>query len=112
MVWTLDNDDFRGLCTGEQSPLVHTLREVLLHSNLIEGSSSQRSVARSAGPRAAAVRFDDDAADDDDDDGEDEGKEASTEAPRRRNTLRRLVQNRQSERNRSVKMLIVCCGVV
>ena len=29
MVWTLDNDDFRGKCYGEQSPLVTTLKSAL-----------------------------------------------------------------------------------
>ncbi|XP_022252902.1 titin-like [Limulus polyphemus] len=38
MVWTLDTDDFRGLCGKEQNPLVNTLRKVLF-SNTIEGFS-------------------------------------------------------------------------
>lgn len=29
MVWTLDNDDFRGKCYGEQSPLISTLKSAL-----------------------------------------------------------------------------------
>ncbi|CAL1282555.1 unnamed protein product [Larinioides sclopetarius] len=29
MVWTLDNDDFRGKCYGEQSPLINTLKNAL-----------------------------------------------------------------------------------
>ncbi|XP_076330940.1 uncharacterized protein LOC143236526 [Tachypleus tridentatus] len=38
MVWTLDTDDFRGLCDNGQNPLVSTLRKVLF-SNNIEGFS-------------------------------------------------------------------------
>lgn len=96
MIWTLDNDDFRGLCTGEPSPLVGTVRDVLLGSNLIAGSSSRRSVARSAdGPESRSsdtvLRFDDEAS---------APEEEIAEPPRRRNTLRKLVQNRQAARNR------------
>lgn len=97
MIWTLDNDDFRGLCTGEPSPLVGTVRGVLLGSNLIAGSSSRRSIARSAseGPQERSsepvLRFDDEAS---------SPEEEVAEAPKRRNTLRRLVQNRQAARNR------------
>lgn len=98
MIWTLDNDDFRGLCTGEPSPLVSTVRDILFGSNLIAGSSSRRSVARSAdGPQERSesdslLRFDDEAAS--------APEEEVAEPPKRRNTLRRLVQNRQAARNR------------
>ncbi|XP_076325319.1 uncharacterized protein LOC143233222 isoform X2 [Tachypleus tridentatus] len=44
MVWTLDNDDFRGLCGNEQSPLVNTLRKALF-SNIIKGSSKRLSAS-------------------------------------------------------------------
>ena len=98
MIWTLDNDDFRGLCTGEPSPLVSTVRDVLFGSNLIAGSSSRRSVARSAdGPQERSstdtdvLRFDDEAS---------APEEEVAEPPKRRNTLRKLVQNRQAAKNR------------
>lgn len=99
MIWTLDNDDFRGLCTGEPSPLVGTVRDILLGSNLIAGSSSRLSVARSAtgpqerssSPSETVLRFDDEAS---------APEEEVADPPRRRNTLRKLVQNRQASRNR------------
>ena len=31
MVWTLDNDDFRGSCNGQQSPLISALKEALFN---------------------------------------------------------------------------------
>lgn len=31
MVWTLDNDDFRGSCNGQQSPLITALKEALFN---------------------------------------------------------------------------------
>ncbi|XP_013779449.1 mucin-5AC-like [Limulus polyphemus] len=40
MVWTLDNDDFRGICGVEQNPLVNALRKTLF-SNSIESSSKK-----------------------------------------------------------------------
>ncbi|XP_076310082.1 uncharacterized protein LOC143225125 isoform X2 [Tachypleus tridentatus] len=40
MVWTLDNDDFRGICGVEQNPLVNALRKTLF-SNSIDGYSKR-----------------------------------------------------------------------
>ena len=43
MIWTLDNDDFRGLCAGEQSPIITALRTELFNTvnNVVLGSSSE-----------------------------------------------------------------------
>ncbi|XP_023211106.1 mucin-5AC-like isoform X1 [Centruroides sculpturatus] len=86
MIWTLDNDDFRGLCSGERSPLITALRSALF-SNTIQGSSSQRSVSRSGSyVTPLPVHFDDETEE------EEEEEEEVTQPPvkSRRPSLRRL----------------------
>lgn len=43
MVWTLDNDDFRGKCYGEQSPLVNTLKSALQEGESLLTTKATRS---------------------------------------------------------------------
>ena len=33
MFWSIDNDDFRGLCTGKQNPLIEAAKAALLLNN-------------------------------------------------------------------------------
>ncbi|XP_071042934.1 endochitinase [Parasteatoda tepidariorum] len=51
MVWTLDNDDFRGKCYGEQSPLITTLKTALE-----EGPALLAQTTTSAPKRQTAAR--------------------------------------------------------
>lgn len=48
MVWTLDNDDFRGLCNGQQSPLITSLKESLFNLQSKKQQSSEVAIQPSS----------------------------------------------------------------
>ncbi|XP_075677589.1 uncharacterized protein LOC113794366 isoform X2 [Dermatophagoides pteronyssinus] len=50
MVWTLDNDDFRGNCYGEQNPLISSLRSSLINPLLQVSPAASRDSTSSTRP--------------------------------------------------------------
>lgn len=53
MVWTLDNDDFRGKCYGEQSPLISTLKSSLEEGPALLSQKTSTTAAPSPTQRAS-----------------------------------------------------------